>query len=555
MKKPNFASITKYTILFLIALLLTVTTIVFLEGRKSKNISLWIAPASYFNEGWYYFDSDSRRQEIDSLPVRIPADKFGTARIYHKMVRSSHYCMYIDYYAHHQAVKAFFNDELIFEYAPPSNPGWLKSYRSFHNLIAIPLNRDGILCIETKASISSTAGEFGQIRIGSRDELLNRIVSERLPQFLLGAVLIVLGFILFIITAFYLRVAFDRTILYFTLLLIFLGVWQTEESRLLQFFIGFQALHWFFEYMMQPFILILSFLFIKELFINKKHPALIVLFACITLSIFTQLILQLTGIAQMTSTLFMINSMFIVVFAYILVLINLNFEFARKSVKVIFSISIALCIVSFMISSIVKHHKNFTDTILYLGIVFLFISISIFVIQKTQKQFNAVRSAEIYKKLAFLDISTGVSNQTAWYTLIENFSADGIKLDKYCMFMFDMNNLKTINDQYGHLEGDKAIRSFCECLKRAVGKSGDIYRIGGDEFICLCKNIDYTRATQIENMFDYYVKNQTESKVQFTAAHGYAFFSPSSKADFIQAQSMADKAMYENKILSKKGRS
>lgn len=56
-------------------------------------------------------------------------------------------------------------------------------------------------------------------------------------------------------------------------------------------------------------------------------------------------------------------------------------------------------------------------------------------------------------------------------------------------------------------------------------------------------------------MFDYYVKNQTESKVQFTAAHGYAFFSPSSKADFIQAQSMADKAMYENKILSKKGRS
>ena len=123
------------------------------------------------------------------------------------------------------------------------------------------------------------------------------------------------------------------------------------------------------------------------------------------------------------------------------------------------------------------------------------------------------------------------------------------------MFMFDMNNLKTINDHYGHLEGDKAIRSFCECLKRAVGKSGDIYRIGGDEFICLCKNIDYTRATQIENMFDYYVKNQTESKVQFTAAHGYAFFSPSSKADFIQAQSMADKAMYENKILSKKGRS
>ncbi|MBO4387134.1 MAG: hypothetical protein J5817_09010 [Treponema sp.] len=62
-------------------------------------------------------------------------------------------------------------------------------------------------------------------------------------------------------------------------------------------------------------------------------------------------------------------------------------------------------------------------------------------------------------------------------------------------------------------------------------------------------------ASQIENMFDYYVKNQTEAKVQFTAAHGYAFFSPSGKADFIQAQSMADKAMYENKILSKKGRS
>jgi len=554
MKKPNFASITKYTIIFLILFLLSIASVVFWCGRNTKNISLWITPASHFNEGWYYFDSNSKRQEIDSLPARIPADESGTAKIYHKLL-GNFYNTYIDYYAHHQAVKVYLNGETIYEYQSPSNPKWLSSYRSFHNLISIPQIHGGILCIEARSLVSSSAGEFGQVWMGTRDELLNRLSKERLPQFFLGAVLILFGLILLIITVFYLRVVFDKTILYFTMLLILLGAWQTEESRLLQFFMGFQPLHWFLEYMIQPFILILSFLFIKELFINKKHPALVTLFFCITLSIVSQLFLQLTGIAQMTSSLFMINTMFVIVFVYILVLINLNFEFAKKSTKIAFSTSIALCTISFLISSVIKHHKNFTDAVLYLGIIFMFISISVFVIQKTQKQFNAVRSAEIYKKLAFLDLATGVSNQTAWYTLIENFSADEIKLDKYCLFMFDMNNLKVINDKYGHLEGDKAIHSFCECLKRAVGKSGDIYRVGGDEFICLCKDIDYTRATQIINMFDYYTKNQMETKINFTAAHGYAFFSPASKADFLQAQSQADKAMYENKNLSKKGRS
>jgi len=555
MNKLNFANITKFIIFFLIAFLLSITAVVFWNGRKTKNISLWITPPSYFNEGWYYFDSNSKQQYIDSLPAKIPADESGTAKIYHKLFSHNFYNTFIDYYAHHQSVKAYFNDELIFEYKAPTNPKWLKTYRSFHNLIAIPPDQGGILCLETHALISSTAGEFGQIRIGTRDELLNRLSKERLPQFFLGALLIVFGFILFIITAFYLRVVFDKSILYFTMLLIFLGIWQAEESRLLQFFIGFQPIHWFFEYMMQPFILIISFLFIKELYINKKHPALIFLFLCMTLSITTQLILQITGLAQMTNTLFLINGMFIVVFVYTLVLININFEFAKKSVKMTFSISIALCIIAFLTTSLIKNQKSFTDPILYLGIIFMFISISVFVIQKTQKQFNAVRSAEIYKKLAFIDLATGVSNQTAWYTLIENFTTDKITLDKYCLFMFDMNNLKTINDQNGHLEGDKAIRSLSECLKRAVGKAGDIYRVGGDEFICLCKNIDYTKATQITNMFDYYVKNQTETKIQFTAAHGYTFFSPTNKSDFIQAQAIADKAMYENKNISKKGRS
>jgi diguanylate cyclase (GGDEF)-like protein len=48
--------------------------------------------------------------------------------------------------------------------------------------------------------------------------------------------------------------------------------------------------------------------------------------------------------------------------------------------------------------------------------------------------------------------------------------------------MIDLDNLKTINDRFGHGSGDAALATVARCLRERCGDAGRIYRIGGDEF-------------------------------------------------------------------------
>ncbi len=59
----------------------------------------------------------------------------------------------------------------------------------------------------------------------------------------------------------------------------------------------------------------------------------------------------------------------------------------------------------------------------------------------------------------------------------------------FCVVSIDMDGLKTINDTYGHLEGDEALKAMARILDKAKGRKGDVARTGGDEYImCLGTN-------------------------------------------------------------------
>lgn len=49
----------------------------------------------------------------------------------------------------------------------------------------------------------------------------------------------------------------------------------------------------------------------------------------------------------------------------------------------------------------------------------------------------------------------------------------------------DLNDLKVINDSFGHLEGDRALKELAAILKETFGESDTIARVGGDEFVVL----------------------------------------------------------------------
>ena len=110
---------------------------------------------------------------------------------------------------------------------------------------------------------------------------------------------------------------------------------------------------------------------------------------------------------------------------------------------------------------------------------------------------------------------------------------------KKAIISIDMNNLKELNDNHGHLAGDEALRSISNILKKYCGAHGKAYRIGGDEF-----EIIYSQATEEEIKKNIENMKEELSKTAYSCAFGYAMREAESIYDTI---ARADERMYEDK--------
>ena len=80
------------------------------------------------------------------------------------------------------------------------------------------------------------------------------------------------------------------------------------------------------------------------------------------------------------------------------------------------------------------------------------------------------------REAAYTDALCGVPNRAAFLARICTPPAGGT------VAMIDLDNLKTINDRFGHAAGDAALAAVARCLRERCGGTGTVYRIGGDEF-------------------------------------------------------------------------
>ena len=146
------------------------------------------------------------------------------------------------------------------------------------------------------------------------------------------------------------------------------------------------------------------------------------------------------------------------------------------------------------------------------------------------------------------DVLTGILNRRGFYDAAEKFMAQG-KENGYRMLVsyVDMNNLKIINDRYGHDEGDFSIKKIGELLTAAVGKNGIVGRIGGDEFALI---MSYEEEKDFVN--EIYARfrefNETSSKpYNITVSAGTSTILAQQNISLKEALTLADERLYEEK--------
>ena len=158
-----------------------------------------------------------------------------------------------------------------------------------------------------------------------------------------------------------------------------------------------------------------------------------------------------------------------------------------------------------------------------------------------QKQLQSV------KKIAYTDVLTGVKSKRSYVEDEEKLNQH-IKektVTEFAVVVFDLNNLKQINDTKGHKAGDQYIKDACKIICNSF-KHSPIYRIGGDEFVALLKGSDYDNREVLLSDFE----KQMDSNIkqgQVSIASGCACFDPASDNNTRSVFVHADKEMYLRK--------
>lgn len=118
------------------------------------------------------------------------------------------------------------------------------------------------------------------------------------------------------------------------------------------------------------------------------------------------------------------------------------------------------------------------------------------------------KSEEKLFTLAYKDSMTGAYNRSAYEERLQKLRRSSVNLNHITVVASNLNGLKEINDTYAHHTGDEAIKAVSSCLMKTIGEKADIYRVGGDEFVCILESNVLPHVSEFRDLFGFENKDR-----------------------------------------------
>jgi diguanylate cyclase (GGDEF)-like protein len=193
------------------------------------------------------------------------------------------------------------------------------------------------------------------------------------------------------------------------------------------------------------------------------------------------------------------------------------------------------------------------------GVMIIILGLLLRNIRSERKILEEERMLSTLNKRVFVDPLTSVRNKGAFSDYIETIQGrvDQDEQFDFAIGVFDCNDLKRINDRYGHDKGDEYLKAASHLICK-VFQHSSVFRIGGDEFAVVLENDDF------QNMDDLIHEFEEKQKEICTAAEsewdevrvavGIAVYDPVHDGSVNDTARRADKLKYANKAEGKKTR-
>ena len=403
----------------------------------------------------------------------------------------------------------------------------------------------------TQEMVSPTrafSGTLNELYAGEGIDLISQVVRENALKIILSILFLILGVFMLILSAFVNNLE-DNRLIYLGGFAVLFSVWLFTESKVMQLFTGNRFILGGLSYMVIPLIAVAYVLFLKESVLQKYKSVMVVLAILFFVNLVGNILLQIFGIlsfiSSMAVTVVLVSIM--IVSSMVLMIIEWKKYGNLQAKTMIMSSFIPAGFLLAEVSIFLLGRYEMTGSLTGIGILLFFLQISYFTFRSVDKAIQSERESEFLKKMAYVDILTGMGNRAAFEKYV-----DGLRKKhsgkQFRLAMMDINNLKYINDHFGHKEGDAAIRKCAEAMKKYLLPYGDCFRLGGDEFAAILYDLDeetYEHLIRCMREEVHAAKNNHPYRVDI--AVGSNVYLEERFSDFSSFIHETDLRMYENK--------
>ncbi len=173
-----------------------------------------------------------------------------------------------------------------------------------------------------------------------------------------------------------------------------------------------------------------------------------------------------------------------------------------------------------------------------------------------EKSKELIREAVIEKRMAQIDDMTELGNRRSYEEYVKSVWENAERSKNPVVAIMDINNLKQINDEFGHAAGDDYIRAAAKVIREVYEPHALCFRLGGDEFGAVFQDMveekDYY-PEKLQEAVDRYNKNSTY-KLAIAVGQARIFRGNGTKKELAKWRLEADMKMYEKKRAMKAGK-
>lgn len=458
--------------------------------------------------------------------------------------------------------QVYIDGKLQYDPYIPESSIYTKSYGTKWNYVNIPV-ADAGKQIEIRLTYvyENARSCVDHVSIAQPAGAILNTFGSKMIAFITCVLLLFVGLLLIIADIpINMRAQKNHELCYLGLFAIFIAIWCTSETNLIQFYLGDNRIMQVVSCASLMLIPIPTALYLDTAF-GFRHKLVVRLICTMSIVVFAVCWgLHFLGVADIHETLSV--SHFMLVFTAIVLLYSIirnsvvaSHSQTRNVYRVLRTIGLSAISVA-TVADVVRYYLGSgTDSAMFVRMGLL-LFILCFGSSSLEKTINAVKlgvQSEFVAQLAYLDGLTRIGNRTSFEEHLVDLEKVKDDMTAIGVVMFDVNDLKYINDHMGHHQGDAMLVKSADIIREAFeNEESKCFRIGGDEFAVLISG-DHVQEYYEESLarFSDKMKQYNElpdKEFRISIACGFAVYDKSCKGTkLMDIYQKADKRMYSNK--------